>query len=177
MGNIALPNSDKVVGAYLEELVRYIDSEIYPQVAKLQAEIRSSNNSPSSLNKLGVLYARYGLADRAELQFKAALKEGAYAPAFVNLGHLEYLRQKFSAALDFYDQAQKVAPNSPSVLLAVARANHALENYGVAKVAYDKLKTQDAALAQQFAYLGLKGDESTRAADIAGVNDVVVWGE
>jgi tetratricopeptide (TPR) repeat protein len=175
--NIPLPDGDKLVAAYLEELVHYIDSEIYPQVAKLQADIRSTNNSPKSVNELGVLYARYGLYDRAEVQFKAALKGGTYAPALVNLGNLAYLGQKFDAALDYYNQAQKVEPANPTVLLAVARVNHALENYGVAKAAYDKLKAAAPDLAQQFAYLDLKGEESTRAADIAGVNDVVVWGE
>ena len=175
--NIPLPDGDKVVAAYLEELVHYIDSEIYPQVAKLQADIRSTNNSPKSVNELGVLYARYGLYDRAEVQFKAALKGGTYAPALVNLGNLAYLGQKYDAALDYYNQAQKVEPANPTVLLAVARANHALENYGVAKAAYDKLKAAAPDLAQQFAYLDLKGEESTRAADIAGISDVVVWGE
>ena len=40
MGNIALPDADKVASAYLQELVHFIDSEIYPEVARLQAEIQ-----------------------------------------------------------------------------------------------------------------------------------------
>jgi tetratricopeptide (TPR) repeat protein len=177
MESIALPDADKVVASYLEELVRYIDSEIYPQVAKFQAEIKSTNNAPSALNKLGVLYGRYGLLDRAAVQFRAALKDGPYAPALVNLGNIQYLDQKYEAALDYFNQAQKLAPNSPGVLLAVARVNHVLENYAAAKVAYEKLKAKDAVLAQQFSYLDLKESESTRAADIAGINDIVVWGD
>jgi len=118
-----------------------------------------------------------GRASYSMSPFKEALNAGLYTPALVNLGHIEYLTGEYDQALEYYEKAQKLTPNSPAVLLAVARASHALENYGETKAAYAKLQTADPALAQQFAYLGLKGDESTRAADIAGINDVVVWGE
>jgi tetratricopeptide (TPR) repeat protein len=177
IGNIAIPDTDKVVSSYLEELVRFIDREIYPQVAKLQAEINRTKGSPKSVNQLGVLYARYGLTERAEDKFMEELKGGDYAPALLNLGNVAYLRHQFDSALGYYDKAQKLTPENPSVLLAIARANHEIENYGVAKVAYDRLQTIDPALAEKYAYLQFKGDESTRAADISSVKDVVEWGE
>ncbi len=177
MGNMTLPDGDKVASAYLQELVHYIDGQIYPEVAKLRAEISRTNNSPNAVNRLGVLYARYGLTDRAETEFQRAIKNGNYPLALVNMGNIRYLEGKFRDALSYYDQAQKVTPDTPTILLALARANHELENYGVAKEAYDKLKAADSALAERFTYLDLKGAESTRASDISGVKDQVVWGE
>jgi hypothetical protein len=177
MGNIALPDSDKVASAYLQELVHFIDSEIYPEVARLQAEIQRTNSAPKSLNELGVLYARYGLNDRAVEQFDKALARGDYSYALINLGNIQYLEGKYQDSLSFYQRAQKISPNMPTLLLSMARANHELENYGVAKVAYDQLKTADPKLAARYAYLDLKGSEGTRAADIAGVQDQVEWGQ
>jgi hypothetical protein len=39
------------------------------------------------------------------------------------------------------------------------------------------LKAVDPNLADRFAYLDLKGEEATRAADAAGVRETVVWEE
>lgn len=175
--SISLPSADKIASVYLEEVVHYVDQEIYPQVAKLQAQIAAASGSPEPVNKLGVLYARYGLYDRAEAQFNEALSAGDYLPALVNLGNLRYLTGKMDEALSFYSRAEKLTPDNPVVMLAVARSNHALENYGTAKTVYDRLKRADPVLASRFAYLDLRGDESARAADLAQVNDVVVWEE
>jgi Tfp pilus assembly protein PilF len=177
MENIALPDADKVASAYLQELVHYIDGEIYPAVTKIQAEIKSSNSSPKSLNALGVLYAHYGLDDRAKEQFKKALAKGDYPYALINLGNLDYLEGSYQESLDFYQRAQKLVPSNPTLLLALARANHELENYGVAKVAYDRLKIVDPDLASRYGYLELKGEEGTRAANVAGLTDQVEWGQ
>ena len=110
-------------------------------------------------------------------QFGKALARGDYPYALINLGNIQYLDGKYQDALSFYQRAQKITPNMPTLLLAMARANHELENYGVAKVAYDQLKTADPKLAARYAYLDLKGSEGTRAADIAGVQDQVEWGK
>ena len=63
------------------------------------------------------------------------------------------------------------------MLLTVARVNHEMENYGTVNEAYGKLKYLDPDLAQQFAYLDLRGDEALRAASIGGIKEVVIWEE
>ncbi len=63
------------------------------------------------------------------------------------------------------------------MLLSVARVNHELENYGTTREAYAKLKEIDPALADRFAYLSLRGQEASRAADLEEVKGVVVWDE
>jgi hypothetical protein len=63
------------------------------------------------------------------------------------------------------------------VLLAVAIASHDLEDYFRVKKVYAVLKERAPDLALQFAYLDLKGEEATRAADAAGVSGVVIWEE
>ena len=57
----------------------------------------------------------------------------------------------------------------------MARVNHELENYGIVRKAYNKLKAVDPELAEQFAYLSLRGEEAARAAEISAVKEVIVW--
>jgi hypothetical protein len=169
--------TEEVVARYKAEARRFVEREIAPQVVRLQAEARKAQDSPSSLNALGALYARYGLFDKAEAEFEKAAAKGGYAPAFVNLGNIAFLGGDAAKAESFYARAYAAAPKDPGVLLAVARVNFELENYGLAKKAYEELKKIDPALADRFAYLELRGEDAARAADAAGAKEEVVWHE
>jgi tetratricopeptide (TPR) repeat protein len=175
---VRVPQEDKIMSAYLQELVTFIDREIYPKIAEIQAEINRTGGSPESYNKLGILYARYGLYDRAEREFNRVLdKQRNYVPALINLGNIYYLNGDIQNAKVYYDRAYQQQPDNPKVLLTVARVNHEMENYGTVKQTYAKLKEVDPDLAQQFAYLDLRGDDATRAAAIGRVKEVVLWEE
>jgi tetratricopeptide (TPR) repeat protein len=175
---LSLPEAAVLSKSYAVELKILVDREIATQLAAIQAEIAKNKEKPGPLNKLGVLYARYGLTTQAETQFSAALKlSTSYVPALVNLGNLAFLKGEAKAARQYYEKAQKKDPNNPSVLLGIARVNHARENYGEAKDAYDKLKALDASLAARFSYLDLRGSDATKTADVAGVARAVVWDE
>jgi tetratricopeptide (TPR) repeat protein len=173
---LSMPTDAAISTAYKAELKKLVDREIASQLATIQAEISKNKDKPDPLNRLGVLYARYGLADQAKAQFLAALKVTAtYVPSLVNLGNLSFLEGDAKTALGYYEKAQKTEPEKAAVLLGIARANHELENYGSVKDAYEKLKKVNAALAAQFSYLDLQGTEATRAANTAGVAQTVFW--
>ncbi len=175
---VTVPQEDKIMSAYLQELISFIDREIYPKIAEIQAEINRTGGSSKSHNKLGVLYARYGLYDRAEREFARVLdKQRNYVPALINLGNIYYLNGDVQNAKVYYDRAYQQQPDNPKVLLTVARVNHEMENYGTVKQTYTKLKEIDPDLAMQFAYLDLRGDDATRAAAIGRVKEVVLWEE
>ena len=175
-GSIVMPPEDTVVSAYLEEVIRFIDREIYPQVAALNEEIERSGENQKSVNKLGVLYARYGLYEKAEKEFTRSLEKKAdYMPALMNLGNLHYLKEDVRSALTYYEKAYGLAPDNPKVLLCVARANHDMENYGIVKKYYGKLQSLNPELARQFAYLDMRADDTMRAADAKRMREVMVW--
>ncbi len=176
--DVSLPDRDKIEIAYLNEVTRFIDRQIYPRVAKLQGEINRSGGAPRSINKLGVLYARYGLYDRAKREFNRILKkDSSYVPALINLGNLYYLSGDIKGALKYYNRAYKIEPDNAKVLLCVARANHEIENYGTVREVYGKLKAINPDLAMRFSYLDLRGEEASRAASMAEVKEVVIWEE
>jgi len=174
---VSSPSRTDVVNAFMQEMTKFIHSEINPRISKLQGEIRQSNNVSIPLNKLGVLYAKYELWEDALLQFNKILKTQEYYPALINVGNIYYLRGQREKALDYYERASVKAPDNPRVLLCMARACHELENYGLAKRWYQQLKRVDPDLAAQFYYLDLRGEEASRAAAMSAVTEVVVWEE
>ena len=154
-----------------------ISREITGKETELMAAVSRSKNSPRSLNALGVLYARYDLSDKAEAQFQMAVKTDEYVPALVNLGTLRFRDARPDDAIAYYERAYKQAPHDPLVLLGLARANHEQQNYGAVKKQYEELRSLSPELANQFAYLRLQGEESTRAAESSQAGGIMVWEE
>lgn len=173
--DISLPDSEKILNSFNVELAKFIDEETSGRVKELQAQIIQTQNAPRAVNALGVLYARYGLYDRAQQEFEKAIANEEYVPALINLGNIFYLSSQKEKALGFYERAYKVVPDNPRALLGVARASHDLENYFEVRKVYAELKTVDPSLAEKFSYLELRGEEASRSADIGGVKEVVLW--
>ena len=172
------PHEDKVAQIYRQEMGKFIDQEIYPQVVKLQQEINQSGGSLRLTNKLGVLYARYGLIDRAEREFNKVLaKNSNYLPTLLNMGNVNYLNGDLDKAMQYYERAVRKDPDNAKAVLCVARVHHDMENYGTVKKHYDRLKKLDPDLAAQFAYLDMRGDDLARASEAARIKEVMVWDE
>lgn len=173
---ITMPTTEQVGKAYTEEVARFINREISARVSALQAEAKKAQDPSKATNKLGILYAQYGLYDQAEKEFQK-LADREYVPALLNLGTLFYARGEARKALAFYQRAQKKEPASPAVLLGIARVNHDLENYGEARAAFAQLKDVDPDLAERFAFIDLRGEEASRAAAASQAKGEMLWAE
>jgi tetratricopeptide (TPR) repeat protein len=158
-------------------LGQFVDREILPQVMELERRISETNENPRYVNRLGVLYAKYGKLDDAKVQFQKIIRSRPTANAYVNFGNLLYLDGDVSGALDQYEKAAALAPDNPTVLLSLAKAHHELQNYGFAERSYQQLAQLDPQLANQFRYLEFRGEEAARAAEAANVAGVMIWAE
>ncbi len=174
---IQLPDKTEVVAAFKETIRKYVDREIYPQVSKIKGLISKYGDKPRYKNKLAVLYARYGMYDKANDILLEIVKTDDYVPAYTNLGNIAFTRKDYEKALKYFSKAYEINPKNKFVLLGVARANHELENYGVVKKRYSELKTLAPGIAAQFAYLDLRGSEAARAADISGTKGMILWAD
>ena len=139
-----------------------------------------ASRDPALGNQLGVLYARFGQSDNAQAEFQKLLATKDYGPALANLGNLAYQAGNMAEARGYFERANKVQPNSPGVLLNLARASYELNDYQSAAAYFSALKKVDDALATRFAYLegSAEGAGSTaRAADAERMKSVIVWSE
>ncbi len=178
--DIKIPADAKIVTAFSDDLVAYIQGEMGDQERQLKAAVANASGQAGkskAQNSLAVLHSRFGMYDQAMTEFQAILAKDDYLPALINVGNIYFMQASYDQALEFYNRAAKKAPNNPTALLCVARANHALENYSIARSAYAKLQQINPDLAAQFSYLDLRGDEATRAADASGVRGTVVWSQ
>ena len=171
-----LPKEMELVDAVARELDRLLEIELYPRVEKLENQIRESRGDPIFINKLGVVYARYGQHEKAAKEFRRALAQKEYLPAMVNLGNILLLVNDAAQALGYYERAYKLEPDNPAVLLGLSRANYELSRYPLVDRYYSRLLKQNKELAQKYAYLDLKsGDASSRATAAAGAREDMVW--
>ena len=150
--DFTFPSTEKIRAAYSDELERFIDREIREQEALLLAEIRKSGGESRLRNRLGLLYARYGLFAKAETEFQKILSRGEYVPALVNLGNIYYLKQDYKTALGYFQSARRQQPDNPLVVLSLARLSFEDEDYAAAREAHGELASLAPELAKRFSY-------------------------
>ncbi len=158
-------------------LTRVVDRQMMPKLTALSTRFADDAAEPRAQNALGILYARYGKYTEATARFERAVSQTDFVPALVNLGNIAVLQQRYVDAIRFLDRAFQARPDDPVLNLALARAHHALENYGTVRQHFDVVKAQDPMLAGRFAYLDYRGEEAARAADAADIEGVMVWAE
>jgi hypothetical protein len=174
---IVVPDIGLIQARYTASLDAFVKQEMQGRIAFLNEEIRSNKNDPKLINKLGVLYARYGFLDRAEEQFNRAAKQN-HLPSIVNLGNLYLMRKDAKKAEESYTRVLGKEPDNALSLLGLARLNYESENYGAVKALYARLAAKNPELAKKNEFLLSRqgqGDE-TRAADM-GARSETGWSD
>ncbi len=173
---VELPQPKTVETAFNNELALIIQREIENQVKDLDERIVKSGNNARLINQLGILYARYGLLDKAEKQFGKILQETEYTSALVNMGNIRFIRNDFKGAQEYYRRALKKYPDNPKVMLNLARVYYELQQYSDAQGLYEKVRLISPETAQRYAYLGTEKTSETRASDTQE-KGTVLWEE
>jgi tetratricopeptide (TPR) repeat protein len=172
----ALPPEKAILAGFKAETAALVSDEIDVRVAELQAEAKKSND-PSVLNRLGVLFARFGQLDKAELQFNASIKRKETPAALVNLGNLAFARGKFAESVGWYEKALKKTADDPKTMVALARAQAEMGKLDAAKQNFDKASSLDPTVGERFAYLGLPAGDTSRAASAEESRRNLEWTE
>ncbi len=172
---LQFPDQDEIMETFDRVIVRFVEKEIADKVETYERRISESNNNPRLVNKLGVLYAQYGMTDKASGYFEQAAGS-RYAPAMINLGNIRFLENEYEEALESYEQAEELESGSLLALLGIAKVNYELENYGTVNRTFEEIQRKDPDLASRFSYLVSESTEAGRASS-ALIRDIVVWGE
>jgi tetratricopeptide (TPR) repeat protein len=152
---IALPTNEAITDAFKSGMAKLIAKELPPKLADLRSELVKNNYNPRILNKIGVLYARYGQYQEARDQFQTAVQAG-FVPANTNLANISFLLKDFAAAKASYEKSLKSNPEDPSAMIGLARTYFELQNYAEAARLYDRVQELSPTLAAQYTYLASK---------------------
>jgi hypothetical protein len=170
---VATPATDALGRAVAAEMAAIAKRAIADREGALLREIARTQGGPAAYNRLGVLYALYGLAESAGGQFRAALGRGPFVSALVNLGSLKYLEANLEEARDYYRRALALRADDAIALLGMARIARDASDHGTAREYYDRLKAVDPALAGRHSYLGRPGAQAGRASE--STDPFVFW--
>jgi tetratricopeptide (TPR) repeat protein len=115
---------------------------------RLSKTAGSAGRTPGGeYNRRGIIHARFGRYDEASDDFTAALVDGDYVPALVNLSKLAQIRGDAVAAADFLSRAERIQPDNPDVLLALSMRQLELGLVEQARQLYERVRSLDADLA------------------------------
>lgn len=168
------PTAGRIAARYGSELKSLTERELAPLVADLNARI-AAKATPVLQNRLGAVYARYGVFDKAEAAFREAAKSD-YPQAWYNLGNIKFLRKDWKGALSDYERSLRLNPGSAPAAIAVARAAFELGDAAKASESWKAASAIDPARAAEFSYVAGGGTSTGRASD-AGSRDVLGWDE
>jgi len=174
--SISPPDSERIFGAYAAELQAFWATAFQPRVSKLQDDLKLQKSDSRLLNKLGVLYARFGKYDEARQQFEKIVSSNGEVPsALINLGNIAYVGGDNQAALDYFTRALKRSSNNSFALQGIAMAGYELGDTNAVQTALAQLKTTDPDAAERLASLDTGSGGKSRAA--SAEKEVTSWNE
>jgi hypothetical protein len=173
---LVVPAVEDVARRYQTALDGFVTTEIASRVRQLREQIKNNPDDPKPENRLGLLYARYGLYKEAEGEFTRVTAKSDYVPALLNLGNIAFMREDFARASELYSRAERQDPDNATVNLALARIAYQKDDFKAAQERFAKLEKENPELAAQFSYLGAGAGGSERAASVEDRN-AAVWGE
>ncbi|MEE8441109.1 MAG: hypothetical protein V3S41_05250 [Spirochaetia bacterium] len=177
---LSAPDSPRVVERSVTELTQFVAREIADREATFLGRLDADPSDHELRNRLGALYARYGLMDKAAVEFERVVDQVDFYPAFLNLGNITYMAGDYPTALGHYERAVTLEPESGPAILGVARASLEVEDYPRVREAYDRLKVVSPGLASEHSYLESRRiassqSTSSRAGETSGRNVDVIW--
>ena len=168
------PSTQTVASRTSDAMRQFVEREVGPMVRDLEGRI-AARPSPALTNRLGAIYARYGIYDKAETAFREAARTNHVA-AIHNLGNLHYLRGDFRSAATQYERAHALNPDSAEVAAALSRVRYEMEQFDQAREMFRVVQILDPKKAEGIAYVAGAAGESGRAADAAS-RRAVEWTE
>jgi len=173
---VTLPPPERITEGYRREISRIQENLVAARLTEIRLQDSAANRSSEfTANRTGVLYAQFGMLDKAEEQFRAAIRRTPYSSALTNLGNIYFLKGDMRQAQALYAQALALSPSSSMALAGSARALYAMEDYQRMNDAVAKLKEVSPELA---ARLDLsRGSTAVGRASEAVAREVSGWDE
>lgn len=110
-----IPGEKALAAAGENAINHYINQELGPQIAAVQARIKEDGVTVSLYNQLGLLYVRAGLFPNALSVFEVSAKMGSIA-AMNNIGNIYSMQKKYAVAKSWYEKVLAADPKNETAL-------------------------------------------------------------
>jgi tetratricopeptide (TPR) repeat protein len=151
--SIAIPSSERVVKLFTAELDAFRVTALGPREKELLGALEKTP-SPVQQNRLGVLYAQFGLLKKALGLFESASTPKPYLPAMVNAASVYILQQDYVRAQEYLKRAQELEPENARVLIALAYSLFKSGNETDANNMFERASKIDPSLTSRFPLSG-----------------------
>lgn len=173
VARFTLPDETYVARLFSHSVDEFIVGQIMPQIAMYENRI-AMNPSAQNYNDFGVLYARYGLFEQAEKQFRLA-RNLEYMPSVLNTANLYYSIKDYDRATNWYNEVLAADPNNTLAMIGLARCAYELGNYKDCDRWYGTVFNTDIELARKYSYLGAFESTAGRSFSLADRLENTIW--
>ena len=144
------PPQERVAALVNGEIEAFRASVLGPKETELLGQLARAS-TPAQENALGVLYAQFGMLAKAQERFD---KAADYLPALVNAASVCSLRKEPDRAQEYLKRAQRLQPDNPRVLVALAFSYFQAGNEASEKQTWERMSRIDPGLAARYPLFG-----------------------
>ncbi len=171
--HFTLPEEKSVALAFNSTVDEFVVNQITPQIAWYENRLASAPTA-ANYNDFGVLYARYGLFEQAEKQFRIA-RNMNYLPAVLNTANLYYSKKDYDNAAVWYKNVLNRDSGNSLAMIGLARCAYEEGDYQTCDLWYGTVYKNDRTLAKQYSYLGAFEQTTGRSFSLADRLENTVW--
>ena len=173
VARFTLPDETYVARLFSHSVDEFIIGQIMPQIAMYENRI-AMNPTAQNYNDFGVLYARYGLFEQAEKQFRLA-RNLEYMPSVLNTANLYYSIKDYDRATNWYKEVLAEDSGNTLAMIGIARCAYELGNYKDCDYWYGTVFNTDIELAKKYSYLGAFKSTAGRSFSLADRLENTIW--
>ena len=168
-----LPEESLVAKSFSSMVDEFVIAQITPQIASFENLLVKAPTA-QNYNDFGILYARYGLFEQAEEQFRLA-RISKYLPSILNTANLYYSQKDYTKAAAWYKQVLAADNTNNLAMLGLARCAYETGDYNECDRWYGTVYKNDRTLAKQYSYLGAFEQTNGRSFSLADRLENTVW--
>lgn len=172
---VSLPSRDELESAARSAIHTVALQESAVQASPLLDILSRHPDDARTRNRLGALYARFGLYEAATEQFDTIIRNNEYPPALTNRASLAYAEGDFQTAIGFYERSLVERESSFASWIGLSRAQYASGLREEASVSWERARRIDSEAAARFDQLGFRSTLAGARASGGPEAQPIVW--